>query len=96
MFNFGASKPRVKGGPGGPDPLDPHLVFSTKIEKSWSVYCSVYHRMAMGSNVIYLDILQLLRSWKPSLTNEILYFHATDPMVKRGSKKSCIKPLRMS
>ena len=25
MFNFGASKPRVKGGPGPPTPLDPRL-----------------------------------------------------------------------
>ena len=28
MLNFGASKPRVKGGPGPPGPpLDPHLIF---------------------------------------------------------------------
>ena len=27
MLNFGASKPRVKGGPGPPGPpLDPHLI----------------------------------------------------------------------
>ena len=25
MLNFGASKPRVKGGPGTQAPLDPHL-----------------------------------------------------------------------
>ena len=31
MLNFGASKPRVRGGPGprGP-PLDPHLPFQVK------------------------------------------------------------------
>ena len=31
MLNFGASKPRVKGGPGPPGPpLDPHLEMSVK------------------------------------------------------------------
>ena len=30
MLNFGASKPRVKGGPGPRGPLDPHLMFSKK------------------------------------------------------------------
>ena len=31
MLNFGASKPRVRGGPGppGPPPLDPHLIIHT-------------------------------------------------------------------
>ena len=26
MLNFGASKPRVRGGPGPRPPLDPHLI----------------------------------------------------------------------
>ena len=26
MLNFGASKPRVRGGPGPRGPLDPHLL----------------------------------------------------------------------
>ena len=34
MLNFGASKPRVRGGPGPPGPpLDPHLFFTCRLGK---------------------------------------------------------------
>ena len=50
MLNFGASKPRVKGGPGPPGPpLDPHLLLRDKCDipedpdwqtqHTWAVKC---------------------------------------------------------
>ena len=37
MLNFGASKPRVKGGGPGPPPLDPHLAVSES-ERNICIY----------------------------------------------------------
>ena len=41
MLNFGASKPRVKGGPGGPAPPDPRLT-SKHQPGIWIDLCVVY------------------------------------------------------
>ena len=37
MLNFGASKPRVKGGPGPPGlPLDPHLIKDSAVKHKYT------------------------------------------------------------
>ena len=39
MLNFGASKPRVKGGPGPPGPpLDPHLDLELHFQSEMKIY----------------------------------------------------------
>ena len=56
MLNFGASKPRVKGGPGPPGPpLDPHLVTEKSIQETDNL-----HLLRVGTNLTITYYLQSL------------------------------------
>ena len=45
MLNFGASKPRVRGGPGPPGPpLDPHLVLFIREFYLFLIFCKNNNR----------------------------------------------------
>ena len=52
MLNFGASKPRVKGGPGPPGPpLDPHLHLETSTSQFFHFQGrAVFHLLDVLSN----------------------------------------------
>ena len=64
MLNFGASKPRVKGGGPGPrgPPLDPHLLCLLKSGGPMRKPTKFVH--ADSCTVVVLDALSCAKSWQ--------------------------------
>ena len=66
MLNFGASKPRVRGGAGppGPPPLDPHLSLLDALLKSFlSVMGSIWSVDSLGNSSLSSKFVQYFPSF---------------------------------